>query len=275
VFLDVTHLGKDLILEKLPRMYRQFIEHQMLDISTQAMEVAPTAHYSMGGVVVEPETHATDVEGLFAAGEVCAGLHGANRLGGNSLSETLVFGKRSGEAAARHSGESQYQVRSKAAVEAATNDLNSFLHPGDEIVRPLQRALRNSMWERCGVVRSREGLEAGLHTIDEIRSMLPALDVRPTSQGYGDLAHALDLRASLLAAEASLRGALAREETRGAHHRLDHADLDPNLETNVRMRLGDDGHLTVTREPVAGVPAELRTWLEEADEVEVKGRLLE
>ena len=103
VFLDITHLGKDAILEKLPRMYRQFLEYQMLDISQQPMEVAPTAHYSMGGVVVDPETHATDVAGLYAAGEVTAGLHGANRLGGNSLAETVVFGRRAGEAAAAYS----------------------------------------------------------------------------------------------------------------------------------------------------------------------------
>jgi succinate dehydrogenase / fumarate reductase, flavoprotein subunit len=274
VFLDVTHLGKDLILEKLPRMYRQFIEHQMLDISTQPMEVAPTAHYSMGGVVVEPETHATDIAGLFAAGEICSGLHGANRLGGNSLSETLVFGKRAGEAAARHSSETKFQVRSQNAVQAAVDDLRSFLHAGDEIVRPVQRALRNSMWENCGVERSRESIEAGLRTVAEIRSMLPALDVRPTAEGYGDLAHAMDLRASLLAAEASLRGALERQETRGAHYRSDHPRLDPAWELNIQVRLSDD-ELTTEPVPVPLVPDELRKWLDESDEVEVKGRLLE
>src|SRR5918994_6933019 len=100
VFLDITHLGKELILEKIPRMYRQFIEHQMLDISRERMEVAPTAHYSMGGVVVDPGSAATDVAALFAAGEVAAGVHGANRLGGNSLVETVVFGRRAGERAA-------------------------------------------------------------------------------------------------------------------------------------------------------------------------------
>ena len=113
VFLDITHLGKDLILEKLPRMYRQFLEYQMLDISQQPMEVAPTAHYSMGGVVVDPDTHATDVAGLYAAGEVTAGLHGANRLGGNSLAETVVFGRRAGEAAARWSAARDLQLRAR------------------------------------------------------------------------------------------------------------------------------------------------------------------
>jgi len=90
VFLDITHRGKDYICEKLPRMYRQFVEWQMLDISREPMEVAPTAHYTMGGIVVDPETHATNVPGLYAAGEYVGGLHGANRLGGNSLSETLI-----------------------------------------------------------------------------------------------------------------------------------------------------------------------------------------
>ena len=100
VFLDISHRGKDYIAEKLPRMYRQFIEWQMLDISREPMEVAPTAHYTMGGIVVDPETHATDVPGLYAAGECVGGLHGANRLGGNSLGEALISGRRAGEAAA-------------------------------------------------------------------------------------------------------------------------------------------------------------------------------
>src|SRR5690606_8329574 len=99
-----------------PRMYRQFLEAQMLDISRQPMEVAPTAHYSMGGVVVDPETGATGVEGLFAAGEVTGGLHGANRLGGNSLAEVLVFGRRAGEAAAAHSNALQAQLRASQAI---------------------------------------------------------------------------------------------------------------------------------------------------------------
>ena len=93
VFLDISHVGKEIILEKLPRMYRQFMESQMLDISKHPMEVAPTAHYSMGGVMVDPETHSTGVNGLYAAGECTSGVHGANRLGGNSLAEILVFGK--------------------------------------------------------------------------------------------------------------------------------------------------------------------------------------
>ena len=197
VFLDITHLGKDKILEKLPRMYRQFLEYQMLDISQQPMEVAPTAHYSMGGVVVDPDTHATDVAGLYAAGEVTAGLHGANRLGGNSLAETVIFGRRAGEAAARWSASRDLQLRGRQVVRAAEDELSGFIRHGRQFARPLQRALRDTMWETCGVVRDHAGLEHGLDRVVELRGLASEVDVRPTSEGYADLAHALDLRASL------------------------------------------------------------------------------
>ena len=274
VFLDVSHRGKDYILEKLPRMYRQFIELQMLDIAERPMEVAPTAHYSMGGVVVDPETHETDVEGLYAVGEVAGGLHGANRLGGNSLTETLVFGRRAGEAAAAASRRLGAQIRSPGVVAEALDDLAAFVHPGTEIVRPVQRALRNVMWEHCGVVRSAEGLERGLVKVTELHEQLPEIDVRATAEGYGDLAHVLDLRASLATAEASLRGALERTETRGAHNRSDYPDLDPELRVNLEISLDDD-IMRVTRAQVASVPDHLADWIEDDGEVELAGRLLE
>jgi succinate dehydrogenase / fumarate reductase flavoprotein subunit len=275
VFLDITHLGKDLILEKLPRMYRQFLEYQMLDISQQPMEVAPTAHYSMGGVVVDPETHATDVAGLYAAGEVAAGLHGANRLGGNSLAETVIFGRRAGEAAASYSAARDLQLRARDVVRAADEELASFIRHGRQFARPLQRALRDTMWETCGVVRDQEGLERGLDRVAELRELAADVDVRPTSEGYADLAHALDLRASLAAAEASLLGALARTESRGAHQRRDHPGLSPELRVNFRIRTGDDGRLATTADPVPPIPPSLQAWADAAGDVSVAGRLLE
>jgi succinate dehydrogenase / fumarate reductase flavoprotein subunit len=274
VFLDVTHIGKDTILEKLPRMYRQFIEYQMLDISKDPMEVAPTAHYSMGGVVIDPATHATDVEGLYAAGEVTSGLHGANRLGGNSLAEVLVFGRRAGDAAAELSRSRDVALRSRAIIAAANHELDSLIHKGDEFARPLQRALRNAMWQDCGVVRNEAGLKQALTEIADIERSLPDVDVRPTSEGYGDLAHALDLRASLAAASATVRGALERRETRGAHVRSDSPELDPDLQVNIQIAL-DDGAMSVTRAPVPDVPNELRPYVEQTDELELEGRLLE
>ena len=274
VFLDISHIGKDTILEKLPRMYRQFIEYQMLDISKDPMEVAPTAHYSMGGVVVDPDTHATNVEGLYAAGEVTAGLHGANRLGGNSLAEVLVFGRRAGVAAAELSRSRDVALRARAVVNSANDELEGLIHNGSEFARPLQRALRNAMWHHCGVVRNEDGLNQALAEIADIERQLPDIDVRPTSEGYGDLAHALDLSASLMAARATVRGALKRRETRGAHVRSDHRELDPDLRVNFEISLSDEG-MAVAPAHVPDVPRELRGLVEQADEIELEGRLLE
>jgi succinate dehydrogenase / fumarate reductase flavoprotein subunit len=275
VFLDITHLGKDAILEKLPRMYRQFLEYQMLDISQQPMEVAPTAHYSMGGVVVDPDTHATDVAGLYAAGEVTAGLHGANRLGGNSLAETVIFGRRAGEAAAGYSASRDLQLRARQVVAAADEELSGLIRHGRQFARPLQRALRDTMWETCGVVRDQVGLQRGLDRVAELRELAAEVDVRPTSEGYGDLAHALDLRASLAAAEATLRGALARTESRGAHQRRDFPRLDPDLRVNFRIRSDASGQFTTAADPVRPVPPELRPWVDAHQDVSTAGRLLE
>jgi succinate dehydrogenase / fumarate reductase flavoprotein subunit len=275
VFLDITHLGKDEILEKLPRMYRQFLEYQMLDISQAPMEVAPTAHYSMGGVVVDPESHATDVAGLYAAGEVTAGLHGANRLGGNSLAETVVFGRRAGEAAARYSASRDVALRAREVVRAADQELSSYIRHGRQFARPLQRALRDTMWETCGVVRDQPGLEHGLERLAELRRLAGEVDVRPTSEGYADLAHVLDLRASLAAAEATLLGALARTESRGAHQRRDHPELSLELRVNFQARLDGTGRLTVDARPVPAVPAELAGWTRPDPDLSVAGRLLE
>ena len=274
VYLDISHRDKDYILEKLPRMYRQYLDALMLDISSEPMEVAPTYHYSMGGILVEPETHATDVEGLYAAGETTAGLHGANRLGGNSLSETLIFGRRSGDAAAAFSLSSDMQLRSRAAIKEAIDELSSSIHEGDEFARPLQRAVRDTMWENCGVVRDEERLEKGLKKLAEVRKAARNVDVRPSSEGYADLAHALDLRASLVTAEASLLGAVEPNESRGAHSRSDYPETDPNLKMNFVITRSEDGGLTVASQAVEVVPDELQEWLDER-EIQAAGRLLE
>ncbi len=275
VFLDVTHLGKDAILEKLPRMYRQFVEYQMLDISNEPMEVAPTAHYSMGGIVVDPPTHATDVEGLYAAGECTAGLHGANRLGGNSLVETVVFGRRAGEAAARFSRERESQLRSRRALDKATAELDGLIHNGTQLSRALQREVRNLMWEHCGVVRHATDMQQALGKLGDMRSVLPSIDVRPSEEGWGDLAQVLDLHAMLGTAETTLHGAMAREETRGAHIRSDFPDLNEKMDVNFVIGRGTDGRFTVEPTPIPAVPAELTPWLTRAVELESKGRLLE
>lgn len=275
VFLDISHKPKELIIQKVPRMYRQFLEAQMLDISRQPMEVAPTAHYSMGGLVVEPETHATSVTGLYAAGEVTSGVHGANRLGGNSLAEILVFGRRAGMAAAAHSESLGAQLRSKRAINGAHEELNRLTQKGDEIARPLQRAVRDTMWENCGVVRDEERLKTGLARLLELRERADRVDVRPSSEGYKDLALALDLRGALAAAEATIRCAAERRESRGAQQRYDYPDMDADLRVNFLITLDERGEQVLTSQPVEPVPADLEKWLEVPEELSLSKRLLE
>jgi succinate dehydrogenase / fumarate reductase flavoprotein subunit len=270
VFLDITHLGKEHISEKLPRMYRQFIEWQMLDISRQPMEVAPTAHYTMGGIVVDPESHSTSVRGLFAAGECVGGLHGANRLGGNSLGEALIAGRRAGAAAATYALEGEKFVRSRRTIDDALAELDALTRPGAELGRPLQRRVRDMMWDKCGVVRTESGLREGLRELAAIGQAAPDVDVRPSAEGWADLAHALDLQAMLVAAEATLRCAIERRETRGAQIRSDFPELDPRLQVNFHI----DSRMEAWSEPVPPVPVELREWVDRPVEISAE-RLLE
>ena len=271
VLLEIAHLDRDVILERLPRMYRQFVDLAMLDISTMPMEVAPTAHYSMGGVRVDAETHATDVAGLFAVGECASGVHGANRLGGNSLAECLVFGRIVGGEAARCSADLDLQVRDRTAIDAAREEVDALLDQrGDEFARPLQRALRDLMSEHCGVVRSEGGLREGLRALGDIRERTRGLEVRPDIAGYADLAHAFDLHGSLLAAQATLECGLERRETRGAHNRTDFPAQDPALRVNLVWTT--DG--PIAQEPISAPSARVAA-LAGGEEIELAGRLLE
>ena len=273
VLLDISHLDRETLLARLPRMYRQFIDLAMLDITQTPMEVAPTAHYSMGGVWVQAETHATDVEGLYAVGECATGLHGANRLGGNSLVECIVFGKIVGAEAARWSASLDVQVRDRAAVAAAADEVSELLaqRGGQEFPRPLQRAVRDLMSEHAGVVRSEDGLSQGLHKLDEVAGRIGAMEVRPDIAGFDDLVHAFDLQGSVLAARATLECALERRETRGAHNRSDFPRQDPELTVNLLWRPDKP----VAREAVNEPSAEVAALLTGRDEMPVAGRLLE
>ena len=271
VLLDISHLDRDLVLHRLPRMYRQFIDLAMLDITRAPMEVAPTAHYSMGGVWVDAETHGTDVEGLFAVGECASGVHGANRLGGNSLAEAVVFGRIVGAEAARRSAQLDVHARDHAAIAAAREEVDELLaRRGEEFARPLQRAVRDLMSECGGVVRSEDGLRDGLTRLDEVVARARDLEVRPDIAGYDDLAHAFDLRGSLLAARATLECARERRETRGAHNRLDFPEQDPGLQLNLVWAA--DG--TIAAEPIPQSSAAVAA-LARGPEPDIPSRLLE
>jgi succinate dehydrogenase / fumarate reductase, flavoprotein subunit len=266
VLLDISHLDRDLVLRRLPRMYRQFIDLAMLDITSTPMEVAPTAHYSMGGVWVDAETHVTDVEGLYAVGECATGVHGANRLGGNSLAECVVFGRSVGAEAARWSAQLDVQARDHAAIAAAREEVDELLaRRGEEFARPLQRAVRDLMSECGGVIRSEDGLRDGLARLNAVAARARDLEVRPDIAGYDDLAHALDLQGSLLAARATLEC-----ETRGAHNRVDFPGQDPGLQVNLVWA----ADRTIAGEPIPQ-PSPAVAALAGGPDLDVPGRLLE
>ncbi|TPW75689.1 L-aspartate oxidase [Schumannella soli] len=269
VWLDVSHLPRETIMRRLPRVYQTMLELQMLDITQSPIEIAPTAHYSMGGVWVDHADHQTDVPGLYAIGEASSGLHGANRLGGNSLIELLVYGRIVGQAAAAYSAGLTAQNRSADAVAEARGEVDALLAAdGQQNVRALQRAVRDAMTEHAGVVRDEAGLTTGLTKIDEIEARIPDLGVHPDIAGFQDLAHAFDLKASVLAARATLATARERRETRGCHNRSDFPELDPALQVNLVW--SPDG--TIEREATAPIPAEIGALMTEVSTV---GKLVE
>ena len=271
VWLDVSHLPRETIMSRLPRVYQTLMETQMLDITKDPIEIAPTAHYSMGGVWVDPVDHSTDVEGLWAIGEASSGLHGANRLGGNSLIELLVFGRIIGQSALAYSDELEAQVRSQESLAEARAEIDDLLaSDGAENVRALQREVRNLMTEHAGVVRDEAGLLAGLEKLAAIEARMADVGIHPDIAGYSDLAHAFDLRSSVLAARATLESALERRETRGCHNRSDYPELDPELTVNLVW----SPETGVVRETIPAVDPEVAALMH-SGEISVEGKLVE
>jgi succinate dehydrogenase / fumarate reductase flavoprotein subunit len=260
VWLDVSHLPRETIMRRLPRVYQTLLELQMLDITREPIEIAPTAHYSMGGVWVRSEDHGTGVDGLYAIGEAASGLHGANRLGGNSLIELLVYGRIVGEATAAYTRGLQAQHRSSVALAEARGEVDELLAAdGPENVRALQRALRDTMTEHAGVVRDETALRKGLSELDEVEERSKSVGVHPDIAGFQDLAHAFDLKASALAARATLEAALERRETRGCHNRSDHPESDPSLRVNLVWA----GPGRIDREEIPSIPGDIASLMRE------------
>ncbi len=248
VFLDITHRKPEFIKSKLPSMYEQFLKLAKVDITRQPMEVAPTIHYAMGGIRVDAETGASTVLGLFAAGEVAAGLHGANRLGGNSLSDLLVFGRRAGEGAA-----ASVKAGAKAAgakldpkeIDSAVAALMAPLdRPAGENPYHLQAEIQDVMSKHAPIVRDAAGMEEGLDKIVELGSRVRACGTGGSrSLAFNPGWHtATDLHSMLVNSEALLRSALERKESRGAHARSDYPKLDDALgEINFVVEKTPDG----------------------------------
>jgi len=234
VWLDLSHLPRETILTRLPHVYRTLLDLQMVDVTCDPIEVAPTAYYSMGGAQVRPEDNGTEVDGLFVVGEAASGLHGANHVEGNALLELLVHGRSAARAAAAHSARLTIQRRSLGAVRDAEADVDRVLAAdGRQSPRALQREVRDLVTAHAGVVRHEAGLRAGLTRLDDVEDRAADLYVHTDISGYQDLAHAFDLRSAVLAARATLECALERRESRGSHQRSDHPDRDPALQVNL------------------------------------------
>ncbi|TAN31992.1 FAD-binding protein [bacterium] len=262
-YLDITHKKPEFIKSKLPSMYEQFLKLAKVDITKQPMEVAPTIHYAMGGVRVNPETGATTVAGLFAAGEVASGLHGANRLGGNSLSDLLVFGKRAGDAAAAAAKANPKTAKAKidpAQVESAIAALMApFDRPAGESPFKLQAEIQDVMTQHAPIVRDAPGLQAGLEKIEELGARAQSCGTGgSTTRAFNPGWHtAHDLVSMLLNAEALLRSALERKESRGAHARSDFPKTDEKLAA-VNFVVEKTAHgMHVQAEPKPPLPAYL------------------
>lgn len=269
VWLDVSHLPRETIMTRLPRVYQTLLELQMLDITTTPVEIAPTAHYSMGGVWVRPGDHRTDVDGLYAIGEASSGLHGANRLGGNSLIELLVYGRIVGESAVAYSTGLAAQYRCATAIDRARGEVDDLLAAdGPENVRALQRQIRNTMTEHAGVVRDEAGLRKGLAELDEIERRIDRVGVHPDIAGFHDLAHAFDLLSAAMAARATIEAAIERRETRGCHNRSDYPDTDPALQVNLVW----SGRGKISREAIAPIPDSIAALMRD---VPTAGKLVE
>ena len=273
-FLDIAWIkdrvedGAEHIRRKLPSMYHQFKQLADLDITEEPMEVGPTTHYVMGGIRVDGDTQMTCVPGLFAAGECASGLHGANRLGGNSLSDLLVFGQRAGEYAAAFAAERGAPGLDAGQVEQAERDaLEPFERAGgegDEGPYALQYALQDLMQDRVGIIRRAEELETAAGEIEALARRAAKTAVRGNREYNPGWHTALDLHNLLTVSEMIARSALARSESRGAHTRDDHPDQDPEWGTvNLVIRKARDGSMDIRREPIPLIPGELQAIIDE------------
>jgi len=266
VFLDIaSRRSADYIQKRLPSMYHQFKELAGVDITKEAMEVGPTCHYIMGGVRVDGETTATTVPGLFAAGEVAAGLHGANRLGGNSLSDLLVFGRRAGQCAAEYAKKADGRVAAGEDQIAAVGQelLAPFSGKGGENPYSIHMDLQDCMQSLVGIIRTESELKKALGEIARFKERLQRVTVEGNRQYNPGWHLALDLRTMLAVAEACTLSALERKESRGGHTRDDYPKTDPNLAKINIVTRRVNGDLKLSHEPRPEMPAELKQLLEE------------
>jgi succinate dehydrogenase / fumarate reductase flavoprotein subunit len=272
VFLDISWIkdrisgAPEHIKKKLPSMYHQFKQLADIDITREPMEVGPTTHYVMGGVRVDADTQMSTVPGLFAAGECAAGINGANRLGGNSLSDILVFGKRAGEFAAQFAqGHGHGSIDNRQVDEAARSALEPFDRgPQGENPYQVQYALQEMMQDLVGIVRTEPEMRRALDALTSLAERARRVGTGGHREYNPGWHAALDLHNLLTVAEAVTRSALERRESRGGHFRDDYPDKSAQFATfNFVVRRGSDGAMDVSRAPIADMPAELKQVIED------------
>ena len=271
VFLDIAWIKEKLpnseehIKKKLPSMYHQFMQLANLDITRTPMEVGPTTHYIMGGIRVDSDTQASTVPGLFAAGECAAGINGANRLGGNSLSDLIVFGKRAGEYAATFAQENGAGTIDNAQIEERVREaLAPFEREGGENPYAIQSDLQNLMQGNVGIVRTHDEMIEALNGLDVLRNRAATCYV-PGNVDYNPGWHtALDLKNLLIVSEAIARAALERKESRGGQYRDDYPAKDPEYaKFNFALKKSAGGAMEISRVPIPEMPSELKHVIEE------------
>jgi succinate dehydrogenase / fumarate reductase flavoprotein subunit len=263
-YLDISHKPAEYVKKKLPSMYHQFKELADVDITKGPMEVGPTCHYMMGGIRVEAETAQSTVPGLFAAGEAAAGLHGSNRLGGNSLSDLLVFGRRAGLAAASHAKSVPAAAIDDAQIEQAEKELLApFSNTATESPYAVHRDLQEVMQNLVGIYRMQEDLQKALAELEKLKARAAKASVEGSRLFNPGWHLSYDLKAMLVVSEAVARSALARIESRGAHSRIDHPNLDPVWEKKHNIIVREAGGMKRRESPVEEVPGELKQILAE------------
>jgi succinate dehydrogenase / fumarate reductase flavoprotein subunit len=271
VYLDIAWIKEKIqnapehIKKKLPSMYHQFMQLANLDITTTPMEVGPTTHYVMGGIRVNADTQESTVPGLFAAGECAAGINGANRLGGNSLSDLIVFGKRAGEYAAKFAKENTKFTIDQSQIESiAKATLEPFEREGGENPYTIQSDLQEMMQANVGIVRQHDEMVEALNGLDVLRNRAARTYV-PGNIDFNPAWHtALDLHNLLIVSEAIARSAIERRESRGGHFRDDFPDKDPEFaKFNFAVKKSAGGGMEISRIPIPEMPAELKAVIEE------------
>jgi succinate dehydrogenase / fumarate reductase flavoprotein subunit len=272
VFLDIAWIKEKLpnaadhIKRKLPSMYHQFKELADIDITQEPMEVGPTTHYIMGGIRVDADTQESSVPGLFAAGECAAGINGANRLGGNSLSDLIVFGKRAGEYAAAHAkNRGGAKLNESAANEAMKAALAPFDRGGaGENPFKVQHDLQDMMQDLVGIVRVESEMVEAVQKLGALRERAARAGVEGHREYHTGWHACLDLRNLLIVSEAIALSAIERKESRGGHFRDDYPDKSPEFATfNIAVQPDASGSMRVVRKPLAEMPAELKQVIEE------------